>query len=408
MELYVFVPDVSHCVKLLGEILVPVDIMILDEKVEIAWLDHAIYMTYTWFTISSRCSQIKDPFDELVDIEIANLKNPWSMVSNAKNRSIYTSAMAETIGSGEIQMPEQEVSRRTIAGFPRNLAISSNGGLLAIVGYPVDMETGVENLFIEVFQPRNLQRTKSISLPEEIAHVWCFGQSPDGNFIISHTDVVMDDFKISIVSTNGDRIIRTLDPVAASENRSNTFYSTYYFTFIDDGQIIVVDKYEGQILLLDSQLSDYTVISSNEYQPLQPTRIVYNRGTRMLLIQDSEEVVTPGSSDLYLPIVFVMELNQDDHTARSINEESHKDCQQLDNRTRAVKFIPKHRLTEQTILTGRHFSVGCSAWVGLCCSILELIRVSGLDEFGGLGSVSVLANQKCLVLYEHLKQIVYS
>ena len=345
--LYVFVPDVSHCVKLLGEILVPVDIMILDEKVEIAWLDHAIYMTYTGLR-SVLVFADKDPFDELVDIEIADLKNPWSMVSNAKNRSIYI-CDGEDHRIWRIQMPKQEVSQRTIAGYPMRLAISSNGGLLAIVGYPVDMETGVENLFIEVFQPRNLQRTKSISLPEEIAHVWCFGQSPDGNFIISHTDVIMDDFKISIVSTNGDRIIRTLDPVAASQNRPNTFYSTYYFTFIDDGQIIVVDKYEGQILLLDSQLSDYTVISSNEYQPLQPTRIVYNRGTRMLLIQDTEEVVAPGSSDLYLPIVFVMQLNQDDHTPRSINEESHKDCQQLDNRTRAVKFTPKHRLTEQTI-----------------------------------------------------------
>ena len=338
---------------MLGEILVPVidDTGIIDDKVEIAWLDHAIYMTYIGLQ-SVLVFGDKDPFDELADIEIVDLERPWSMVSNASNRSIYI-CDGDAHCIWKIQMPEQEVSRRTIAGNPRNLAISSDGELLAIVGYPVDVdpeEIDYENLFIDIFQPGNLQQTKSISLPAEMTFVWCFGQSADGNFIISHTDVINDDIKISIVSTDGDRIIRTLDPQAASANRSNTFcfWSSFYFTFIDDGQILVVDKFAGRIILLDSQLSDYKIVWSKDYQPLKPARTVYNSESRVLLVQDSEKVLAPGSDDLYMPNVFVMELIQNDHIARTEVEESHKDCQQMNDQTRAVKFIPKHRLAEQT------------------------------------------------------------
>ena len=338
---------------MIGVILVPLinDAGVSGDTVEIAWLDHAIYMTYIDLE-SVLVFSDQNPFEELGDIELAGLGKPWSMVSNALHRSIYI-CDGDDHRIWKIQMPEQEVSRRAIAGYPRSLAISSGGELLAIVGYPAHVNPEeadgfeYENLFIDTFHPENLQRTKSISLPEEMTFVWCFGQSADGNFIISHTNAMHDDIKISIVSTNGDRIIRTLDPRAASANRSNTTFcswSSFYFTFIDDGQILVVDKFAGRIILLDSQLNDYKFVWSNdEYQPNEPARIVYNRESRVLLIQDIMKVEAPGSSDIYQwPTVSVMELNQDKHTARSKVEESLKDCQQMDNcRTRAVKFAPK-------------------------------------------------------------------
>ena len=130
---------------------------------------------------------------------------------------------------------------------------------------------------------------KSIPLSDEIVYVYCIAQSPNRDIVMNYTtDPHHAVSLISILSTDGE-IIRTFNP-----SLFETFPSLWRpvsFAITEDGDIFVVDPDYGRIFLLNSQLTEYQIVSNKNYEHRRPMSIIYIKEKQQLLVEGCVEYV---------------------------------------------------------------------------------------------------------------------
>ena len=254
-----------------------------------AWLENKLYVNNCG---SSRVQVFADraPFEQLLEetIEIQDLREAWStcMTASAATRSIFISDKTRYIW--KIQMPERELSRWEVDGRATHLSITPNGELLAGVrGFDV---SGYSYLLL--FELRNASR-KVIQLPSEITFIMNAVQAMNETFIITCAGPD-ENYSISILSSDGQKIIKTFGPIFFDSNLTepnlHNFMKMFDFTVKEDGQIFAVDLDGPRVLLLNSDLTGCRVLSNNGCTISDLSNIVYTPEKQQLFVTDFERI----------------------------------------------------------------------------------------------------------------------
>ena len=188
--------------------------------------------------------------------------NPWCMTSSASTRSIF-------IGDGQrncifrIQMPDRKVSIWAIAAVRSHLSITPNGELLAGV-LDINEDAGYRSYScqLNIFDLSKASR-RVIPLPREIKKIIGLIQTHNENFVISYWSFWRG--WVSVLSSDGQNIIKTVNSLAYESNQLSAFTSVnlYSFTLLDDGQILACDFEGARVLLLNPDLTCCRVLSNN-------------------------------------------------------------------------------------------------------------------------------------------------
>ena len=191
---------------------------------------------------------------------------------------------------GKLQTPQNEVKRFPVSYMPFRLAIAQDGELF------VSVLKGTWSIYI--YMMADVSLIKSIQLPKDISNVSCIAQSPNRDIVITYSTLSdLHSYSISILTMDGE-IIRTFNPDLYGSLRSSWCPSS--FAIADTGDIFVVDPLHCRISVLNSQLTDFQIISCYEIQ--SPALIVYIKEKQQLLISEGtssdpvvwdEEVMKP-------------------------------------------------------------------------------------------------------------------
>ena len=242
------------------------------------------------------------PFNELPEgIEIEGLGGSKRLTACAANRSIFISDRRNQC-IWKIQMPSRELIRWDIhPRSPSSLSITPHMELLAVVDEDnddfyddddeddddEDNEQGIfELLYLQVYKLENGSLTRSMLLPREVQSVTCAAKLPNETFVISYSKGIADDIKIGILSTDGKNLsfIRTLDLEFFESIKLKPWQSMDDFVVKDDGEIFFVDCFGGRVIWFNSKLTNYRIISSNDYQLDMPENISFITERQQLMI----------------------------------------------------------------------------------------------------------------------------
>ena len=299
-----------------------------------AWLDHAIYVTYDNLR-SVRVFKDEPPFTELPPIEIVDLVMPDSMVACAWMHKINIGVSQESIIWKIDFTNNASVIKHAIdlMGTPVHLSITTDNNLLAVivrfcavqqVGDELHFEVdALDNLvynaggtrafhYLEIHRQTDHVRVGMIRLPEDIERVGCVVQSTDSNFIISYQrDLKSSEFFVSALSSNGEDIIWTMVTAFFTIHYQPNLYP-YYF-IIDqegDGDIFIAAKSENRVFLMNRQGTKYSKMCAPGYRSNKPTQMVYRKQIQCLLVQDNKITNQVGqSASHYHPVVSILRLS---------------------------------------------------------------------------------------------------
>ena len=243
------------------------------------WLESKIYVSF-WNLKLLRVFDDHAPFKELPEgIKIEGLRDLSSMSASLSTRSIF---LSDFYGRciWKIQIPQYDVKRLPLKNYPTKLSVTRDDELLVI------MQIFVPTLYsMDIFRVADVSLVKSIPLPEDIVYVYCVAQSPNRDIVMNYTtDPYRAVFLISILSTDGE-IIRTFDP--SLFETFPLFWCPVSFAITNDGDIFVVEPARGRISLLNSQLTDYQIVSNEDYENRFPMSIVYIKEKQQLLVKGS-------------------------------------------------------------------------------------------------------------------------
>ena len=254
----------------------------------VAWLENTIYVVCK----DSNLVHVyldKEPFDEKKKdrIKVKDIINPYDMAASGVNRSIFISDV-DSRCVWRIQMPNREISRWKIDGWPWGLSINSSDELIVVVyrdgGYYIDMHRSKDGERIEKIDVGGLYAGCSYgSLPPLAV------QSSNGNFIILHRS--RDDPPVSLiseVSIDGTKIIRTFDP-RSIESIESKDWRPRYLSMDEDDNIFVADYYKNRIVLLNPRLDKYRIlVNRDQHQIDGPHKLCYVRDKQMLIVGDGQ------------------------------------------------------------------------------------------------------------------------
>ena len=137
----------------------------------------------------------------------------------------------------------------------------------------------------------DLYRNDVIPLPNDMKYIGHVVYSPDNNFVISYSKTLpVTQCWISILSGDGERI-RTFEPEFESLIKNP---GAFPFDIDDDGNIFVADYNGGNVIWLNSNLTDYRIIRQRSHEIESPCNILYIPEKRQLLVQERKGVGPVG------------------------------------------------------------------------------------------------------------------
>ena len=236
------------------------------------------------------------PFTELPEgIEIKGLVQPFGMVASAANRSIFIHDF-KIHCIWKIQMPRKELSRWYISPeTPMSMSITPNMELLISVwGYiwnnadfsydSVDI-TDILYYKSSFYRLTDGSKTRSVSLPEGIKFVSCAAELPNKNFVICFHENISRQIGVLSMDDNHLTYIRTLD-LASFKSIQDKRWNPYFFTVTDNGELFFAES--DRIIWFNSNLTDYCIISNNDYPIAAFAYIYYINGKQQLLVSGGE------------------------------------------------------------------------------------------------------------------------
>ena len=137
-----------------------------------------------------------------------------------------------------------------------------------------------------------LHRISVIPLPNEMKYVGHVVHTPENNFVISYSTTFPDiKCRISILSGDGERLIRTFEPGSGSVLEN---LGAFRFDIDDDRQIFVADIDGDKVICLNSNLEDYQILSQDNRENKSPCNLVYIPEKRQLLVQTRKTHIQIG------------------------------------------------------------------------------------------------------------------
>ena len=257
------------------------------ERIEIAWLENKIYVTY--FGIKRvRVFSDQVPFNELPEgIEIKELLFARGMAASATTRSLFIS---DSLGCcvWKIEFPNNILKcYHCFLLVPTLISITPDDELLVVVDDDrMGLCTPVHYTFsIKIVSQSDFSQIRYIQVPLTVYYIFCAAQLLNKSIAISYgTDYDAFEIWISILSIDGE-VLRNFDPNVFESIRQNPWYPKY-FAIKENGDIFVIDSERGRVFLFNSRLSDYQLISYNDRRLERPTRIVYIKEKEQLLVHE--------------------------------------------------------------------------------------------------------------------------
>ena len=263
----------------------------------VAWLENKIYVLCDNVILTgdnvNRLRVFADhaPYEELSEgVVLKGVDDAFGMAASVSTRSIFFSDPFERC-IWKLQIPQNKMKRIPVRHMPFWLSVGQDEELFVVMAYK-------DTKSIYIYRLADVSLVKFILPPKDISNVTCIAQSPNRDIVITHSTFANRyDYFISILSTDGE-MIRTFNPGLHESLRESWW--PHSFAIADTGDVFVVDPIYGRISMLNSQLTDFQIISCYGIQ--SPSLIIYIKEKQQLLISEGltsdlfgmeEEVVKP-------------------------------------------------------------------------------------------------------------------
>ena len=271
----------------------------------IALLENAIYVTYAGLhEVMVFAGQT--PFNKLSTIKIDRMEAPYSMVADAARNAIYISD-TKIAGLWLVNMEgEVKVTHGSLeqGGTPGHLSITPNGHLLVVAQrhramaydgnllYPdPDVDDLHKRFNLEIINLDDYSMMKFIRFQADTKLVSSAVRLADDNFVVCYSKCRNSaesdrsvDIYIGVMSSDGRRFIWMLDIGSIFPKLSHTIPVPYSIAINEDNSIFLADSSSHHLVLLDHEWIEFSSICHNLYRPFFPSRIVYRRKDRTLLV----------------------------------------------------------------------------------------------------------------------------
>jgi len=213
----------------------------------------------------------------LTDIKVKDLREPWDIVACERTSQVYVADNFECIWrvSSDGEDIKRWLPKSPSDTFkPYTLSVTSTR-LLVTSQYPHQLiqfdEVGDELRRVQL--PDNMEPLHAV-------------ESPTGTFIVSHYNEPLNQGHVSEFSTGGE-VLRQF-----SGSHLLPLRATPHVAVDSHGNILVADRYNRRILLLDAYLKLLrVVVDQHQLNYKQPLRLCYIEQSGQLLVGSYEAVV---------------------------------------------------------------------------------------------------------------------
>jgi len=236
--------------------------------VGVTQLHDVVYIVCDWYSIILRFNATTH--QRLTDIVVNDLRLTLDIVACERTSQIYVSDSWKCIwrvssDGADIQrwLPKSPSDTFT----PQSLSVTSTR--LLVTSYKTRQLIEFDAVGDEL---------RRVQLPDDMAP-WHAVESPTGTFIVSHYNIQLGHGRLSEVNTGGE----VLRQFSGSHLPSLGF--TPHFAVDSHGNILVLDRYNRRILLLDAQLRlRRVVVDADQLNDKSPRCLCYKEQSGQLLV----------------------------------------------------------------------------------------------------------------------------
>lgn len=233
-----------------------------------------------WYAICWQSATIivfeaQHPFARLKDLIVPPMKSPRDIAACERTSSLYIADHASCSIWKMMNVKESAKTSRWMSGLgePFTLSVSPKGRVVILT-------EGRPNV-LEIFTPDG-SLLRRVSLPGDMDTPHHAVETARGTFFICHGWASVRLQRVFELGRDGLTMIRKYP---AGDGAPHLLNRPCHLALDGDGRVLVADSLNHRVILLDSQLClDQVLLTKDQDDLNQPSRLCYVRGTGQLLV----------------------------------------------------------------------------------------------------------------------------